>query len=153
MEARLLQCIRSEPESSYKRGATERQIGAAQRRLGVRFRPSYQQFLRQFNGGEFRFARMYRLSAGGAGFFDLFEQMAHASKYFAPFREHELLLFGDDYSGNYYCFDLTKAGQQGECPVVYWDRLLSAEQEPEPEAASFRTFLLQKMREIRDRDE
>jgi len=146
MEARLLKRILADPSSSYKRGATERQIVAAQKRLEVRFPPSYQQFLRHFNGGEFRFARMYRISTSGAGFFDLFEWMANASDYFAPFCERKLLLFGDDYSRNYYCFDLTKANRKGECPVVYWDQALSDSRGPEPVARSFREFLLQNMK-------
>jgi hypothetical protein len=40
MKARLLDQIRSDPESSFKRGATERQIDGAQALLGVRFPPS-----------------------------------------------------------------------------------------------------------------
>jgi hypothetical protein len=49
--------------------------------LGVRSPPSYRDFLGHFNGGEFRFARMYRITAKGAGFFDLFEWMANMSEY------------------------------------------------------------------------
>jgi len=147
MESRLLNKIRSHAESVYKSGATELQIDSAQKRLGVCFPPSYRQFLRHFNGGEFRFARMYRITASGAGFFDLFEWMANVSEYFAAFRDRELLLFGDDYSRNYYCFDLTKADRKGECPVVYWNNLLSEERGPEPEAPSFREFLVKSLEE------
>jgi hypothetical protein len=142
MEARLLNRIRSDPESSFKRGAAERQIDAAQKRLGLCFPQSYRQFLRHFNGGEFRFAGMYRIIARGAGYFDLLEWMANVSEYFAAFRDRELLLFGDDYSRNYYCFDLAKADRRGECPVVYWDHLLSEKRGPVPEAPSFRAFLV-----------
>lgn len=150
MEKRLLLRIQSAPASSYKRGASERQIEAAQKRLQVRFPPSYQQFLRHFNGGEFPFARMYRISRGGGGFFDLVESMEMASAHFAPFRERELLLFGDDYSGNHYCFDLTRPNRRGECPVVFWDRLMSEKRGPEPQAANLREFLLREMAHFRE---
>lgn len=142
MEARLLERIRTDPESSFKKSASERQIAAAEKRLGVCFPPDYRQFLGHFNGGEFRFARMYRITARGAGFFDLFEWMANMSNYFPAFRNRELLLFGDDYSRNYHCFDLTKVDKNGECPVVYWNGLLSEDTGPEPEARSLEKFLV-----------
>jgi hypothetical protein len=62
VEARLLELIRSDPESSFKKRASDRQVAAAQKRLGVTFPPSYREFLRQFNGGEFCFGRMFRVS-------------------------------------------------------------------------------------------
>jgi hypothetical protein len=141
MRARLLDRIRSDPESSFKKGASERQIAAAQKKLGVGFPPSYRQFLLQFNGGEFRFGRVYRISPGGAGFFDLDEEMAHLAKFFSAFDKRELLVFGDDYSGNHYCFDLAHANRAGECPVVFWDRLMGGRKGPEPRADSFQEFL------------
>ena len=142
MRTKLFDKIRSDPASSFKRGASDRQIAAAQKRLGVAFPPSYQQFLRQFNGGEFRFARMFRISRGGAGFFDLEEEMAALSRHFPAFRNGELLAFGDDYSGGHYCFDFTKANRRGECPVVFWDRLMAVDTGPKPQAGSFREFLV-----------
>jgi hypothetical protein len=145
MDARLLNRIRFASDSSYKRGATERQIDAAQKRLGVRFPGSYRTFLRHFNGGEFRFARMYRVAPSGAGSFDLLKWMANASEHFAAFRDRDLLLFGDDYGRNYYCFDLTRAGRRGECPVVYWNDLRSQDTGPAPVAPNFRAFLAKGM--------
>jgi hypothetical protein len=146
MDTRLLTIIRADPVSSFKKGATERLITLAEKRLTVSFPPSYRDFLRHFNGGEFRFARMYRVSRGGAGFFDLLEEMAAASECFAPFRDRTLLLFGDDYSGNYFCFDLRHAGRRGECPVVFWNRLVSEWRGPEPEARSLREFVVKGLR-------
>jgi hypothetical protein len=89
---------------------------------------------------------MYRITARGAGFFDLFEWMANMSEYYPTFRDRELLLFGDDYSRNYYCFDLTQADRDGECPVVYWDGFLWEENGPKPEARSFEEFLVKGLR-------
>jgi cell wall assembly regulator SMI1 len=146
MRAQLLERIRSDPESSFKKGASDRQIAAAEKRLGVTFPPSYRHFLRQFNGGEFRFARMFRISTGGAGFFDLDAVMALLVKHFPAFRKGELLAFGDDYSGDHYCFDLTRPNRAGECPVVIWDRLMGGDTGPEPQARSFQEFLAKGLR-------
>jgi hypothetical protein len=141
MNARFIDKIRSHPDSSFQRGATERQIASAQKRLGVTFPPSYRKFLCHFNGGEFRFARMYRITQTGAGFFDLAEQMAVASQFFGPFRDRSILLFGDDYSGNYYCFELAKANRKGECPVVLVDRLLREDWNPKHQASCLNDFI------------
>jgi cell wall assembly regulator SMI1 len=146
MRAQIMDRIRSDPESSFKKGASDRQIAAAQQRLGVTFPPSYQQFLRQFNGGEFRFARMFRISAGGAGFFDLDQEMTVLAEYFPAFLDGELLAFGDDYSGNHYCFDLTRPNRAGECPIVFWDRLMGGDAGPEPHARNFQEFLVKGMK-------
>ena len=122
MNARLFKKIWDDEWSSFKKGASERQIGIAEKRLAVPFPESYRDFLRCFNGGEFKFARMYRISKGGAGFFDLFEEMDLASKVFSPFRERSLMLFGHDYSGNFYCFNLEGARKRNDPPVVLWER-------------------------------
>jgi hypothetical protein len=141
MDANLIKRVQSDSASSFKRGATENQIATAQKNLAVTFPPSYAQFLRHFNGGEFRFARVYRITPSGAGFFDLAEEMAAASEHFPAFRDRQLLLFGDDYSGNYFCFDLKQANRKGECPVVFWDRLMAPRQGPEHHTANFQDFV------------
>ncbi len=142
MQAKLLDQIREHPDSTFKRGASERQIALAEVRLGVMFPPSYRQFLCAFNGGEFAFARMYRISPGGGGFFDLFEWMDNATQHWPAFRDRQLLLFGDDYSRNYYCFDLTQRQMRGECPVVYWDSFSSPKSGPDAVAPDLASFIL-----------
>jgi hypothetical protein len=141
MEAKLLKKVGEHPDSTFKHAATERQIALAEKRLGVVFPTSYRQFLDALNGGELAFARMYRISPAGAGFFDLFEWMDQSSEHWPAFRKRRPLLFGDDYSRNYYCFDLTTR-RRGECPVVYWDSFSSPEHGPEAEAPDLATFIL-----------
>ncbi len=120
MNARLHKAICSDQGNLFKRGASERQIALVEKRLAVTFPESYRDFLRHFDGGEFSFARMYRISNRGAGFFDLTEEMNLAPEHFLPFRDRSLLLFGDDYSGNYFCFDLSSGRKRP--PVVLWER-------------------------------
>jgi hypothetical protein len=120
MNPRLLNAICSDEGNTFKGGASEREIALAEKRLAVTFPETYRGFLRHFNGGEFSFGRMYRISKRGAGFFDLIEEMNRASEHFLPFRDRSLLLFGDDYSGNYFCFDLSSGCKR--VPVVFWER-------------------------------
>ena len=139
MNARLINAIRSDEENIFKGGASDRQIALAEKRLALAFPESYRDFLRCFNGGEFSFGRMYRISKGGAGFFDLIEEMKRASEYFAPFRDRSLLLFGDDFSGNYFCFDL--ASGRKRVPVVFWERHHDEKQPAQLLASTLQQFI------------
>ncbi|HET6251254.1 MAG TPA: SMI1/KNR4 family protein [Tepidisphaeraceae bacterium] len=147
MNARLLNMIGSDEENTYKGGASDRQIALAEKRLAVSFPESYRDFLRCFNGGEFTFGRMYRISKGGAGFFDLVDEMNRASEHLAPFRERSLLLFGDDYSGSYYCLDLSNTRKR--TPVVFWDRGHGEKQLPQVVALTLQDFIIEGLRRNR----
>jgi hypothetical protein len=82
---------------------------------------------------------MYRISKRGAGFFDLIEEMNRASEHFSPFRDRSLLLFGDDYSGNYFCFDLSS--RRKRVPVMLWERHHDEEDPPEILASTLQQFI------------
>lgn len=68
MDIQLLEEIKRDTLSTdrYKKtvamtGASAEQIAGAQEELGIQFPPSYVAFLREFNGGEFRYLRMMRI--------------------------------------------------------------------------------------------
>jgi cell wall assembly regulator SMI1 len=139
LEANLYDRIRSDPESTFKRGATSQQIASVEKQLGVTLPHSYRTFLLHFDGGEFRFGRMYRISSNGAGDFELREEIERASDFFAPFKDRTLLPFGDDYSGNYHCLDIVD--QPDEPSVVLVGRLLQEDRSPEKLAKSLNEFI------------
>ena len=139
MEVDLLDRLRSDADTTVTGGASERLVAAAEKKLGVRFPLSYRAFLGVFDGGEFRFARIYRITPKGAGFFDLAAQLATAAEDYTPFRNRALFPFGDDYSGNYFCFE--RAREAEEPPVVLVSRLLPEGQVPKRQARTFTDFI------------
>lgn len=141
MNPELIEKIKVDPESSFEAGTAAEAIADIQTQLGVTFPPSYQVFLQHFNGGEFRFARMYQVTPEETGFFDLLEMVEHASECVAAIRDRHLLPFGDDYSGSYYCFDLTQPDGDGEYPIVFWDQDTSDDEGSFSEAESFPKFI------------
>ncbi len=139
VNAELIRRIKADSASTFKRGASARQIAMTERALGVEFPPNYRLFLSHFNGGEFRFARMYKLSQGGAGSFDVRDELARVAELYAPFQDRALLPFGDDYSGNYYC--LTLGSGKPEPPVVLVGRLLLENRKPKHVASDLEAFI------------
>ncbi len=61
IDENLLQRIREDKEIVVMRGASDAEIDDAQNAVGVRFPPSYIEFLRLFNGGEIRHLRLFRI--------------------------------------------------------------------------------------------
>jgi cell wall assembly regulator SMI1 len=152
-------------------GATEANIDAAQEAVGVRFPPSYIEFLRLFNGGEFRYLRLHRIGedkmveemgpysgyeyvgdlVGYVRETDNFlanwerpEDEDEANRFTNPFYEgvyaRRFFPIGDDFGGNYFCFDLTQERENGEYPVLQWEHELW-NRLPEGRASSFTDLL------------
>ena len=125
--------------------ATDEMIESFESTLDVELPASFKEFLKRSNGGEFCFARMLTPfisesidnMSGDEAWSDLTESV---------YPKHELLMenlllpFGDDYSGNYYCFDLQNSDDI-DCPVVLLISSMAEDDDPEPQADSFLEFI------------
>jgi cell wall assembly regulator SMI1 len=132
--------VKADTETTFTSGASDAEIEAIETRFAFTFPASYREFLRAFNGGDFRFARLYRLSESGGGFFNFDEQYSHQRDHSARVRSGRLLPIGDDYSGNMYCFDLN-ADSGDEPPIVLLHRFDRDDDEPELISDSFTLFV------------
>lgn len=135
----LLLAIRQDPESEFAEGASELDIQRLQKALGITFPPSYIEFLKNFDGGEFRLVRIFSVAAE-RGYGRVAEQMAFLQDNVKVFAEGILVPIGDDFGGNIYCFDV-EVEQDGEFQIVQWDHENVGDDEPQPVADSFCEFL------------
>ncbi|MBY0551412.1 MAG: SMI1/KNR4 family protein [Candidatus Obscuribacterales bacterium] len=135
----LLHAIRQDPESEFADGASEMDIQRLQKALGITFPTSYVEFLKNFDGGEFRLVRMFSIAAE-RGFGRVAEQTAFLQNNVKVFADGILVPIGDDFGGNIYCFDV-EVEQDGEFQIVRWNHENDDAGEPQPVADSFCEFL------------
>jgi len=130
---RLWHAIRQNDKNEFKQGASASAIEALEETLGIKLPHTYKQFLKEFDGGEFSFGRMHKITPEGAGSFDFLEQVEEAAEYIPFVADRTIIPFGDDYGGNLYCFALNRADVDGEYPIVQWDHEDQNEDEEPPE--------------------
>ena len=107
--------------------------------IGIRFPPSYAQFLSHFDGGEFRHVRMHSMQA-------LANESEKARAYVPAIDKGEMFPFGSSWGGDLYCFKLSEPAEDGEYPVLAWNHEYSEEPDDEPylwesQGNDFATFL------------
>ncbi|MBZ0188822.1 MAG: SMI1/KNR4 family protein [Candidatus Obscuribacterales bacterium] len=117
---KLLMRLQADRSNLVNVGAPIALIEALQERIQVRFPDSYIEFLEEFDGGEFPFARMHCVTENGAGWFD-FEQQCSAFFSNAPMLGlRSLLPFARSYGSNVFCFELRRI-ENGEAPILEFD--------------------------------
>ncbi len=124
----LLERIRQDPRAFFTTGAAQSEIDAMYATVDVPLPESYLAFLKEFNGGEFRSIRMHRIGENALQqdsqgkplpfyFGDVVGTARTLKDHIPGVAEGSFFPFGDDFGGNYYCFDLTRM-QDGECPII-----------------------------------
>jgi hypothetical protein len=96
--------------------ATHDQVAAAEAALGVKLPPSYKAFLLAHNGGGVYDTSFYGVAAEDG--FDLVRLNLRAREDEVP--DH-LVAFASTISGDVFCFDVSRARPDGECPVLLLD--------------------------------
>jgi antitoxin YobK len=94
--------------------ASEQQLEAVERALGVQLPQRYRQFLCEFGGGTFGLATIF--SADPDSEWYLPRQQSEASRYLPE----GLVAFSDDFAGGNYAFRI--ANGRAQEPVVYWNQ-------------------------------
>ncbi len=116
----LLDQVRADPESHPAGPCPPAALDALEAELGVRLPPSYRAFMTSLGAGEYRFARVYAIDGAHAHLHDLREHYQLALRHDPRVGPGKLLPFADEYSGDYYYFDLAAADAAGEAPVLLW---------------------------------
>jgi cell wall assembly regulator SMI1 len=135
----LILALKGGTRTEIGEGAPEDEIRKLENELGLSFPATFVQFLREFDGGQFKFVRMHRITENGAGVLDFRELLEQSCEWIPEVEDNKLLPFGDDYAGNTYCFNLEKrVGDEYE--IVQWNHEHS-DRPPKHIADSFPEFV------------
>jgi cell wall assembly regulator SMI1 len=136
--------LRSCREAEFGRGATLREIELAEKQLGVELPGSYKAFLGHFGWASFEGLELYGLGGDVPAYLDLVEVTLGARTQVRPRLPSRLIPLTNDGAGNHYCPDVAP-GEQGECPVVFWDHNLGESQDPEYVAPNLEAWLSEEL--------
>lgn len=100
--------------STSDRPASEEQLVALERAVGVRLPQAYRSFLREFGGGSFGLATIFSADPGSEWY--LPQRQVEASRYLPE----GVLAFSDDFAGGNYVLKVLN-GQAQEA-VFYWNQ-------------------------------
>lgn len=129
----LFNDIANDPATPEQPGMTDAQLVSFTRKWNGSVPQVYIEFLKRFgSGGEFIFARMIDVS-------EKYQLLADEYGNHQSVKTKKVLPFGDDWSGNLYCFNLEKIFN-GDCPIVLIDHELEDDSELEYVADSFEKF-------------
>lgn len=130
LEARILAL----PEREQGPRATIEEIGAAERKLGLKLSGGYRRFLERFGWLAAGPIEIYGVGAGVPKHMSLVEIALSERTEMRPRLQPNLVPVMNDGGGNLYCIDTTSGT---EPVVVFWDHNLHSDQEPEQDSGSF----------------
>ena len=136
--AELIQRLRS------CRGATPQEIELAGKQLGVKLPESYKAFLGHFGWASLEGLELYGLGDDVPAYLDLLKVAFSKRTQMRPRLPNRLVPLMNDGAGNHYCLDVV-SGEQGECPVVFWDHNLGESQDPEYVAPNLEAWLSEEL--------
>ena len=140
----LIRRLRSFRQAEFGRGATLQEIELAEQQLGVEFLRSYKAFLEQFGWASLEGLELYGLGEDVPVYLDLVKVTLSERTQMWPRLPSRLLPLMNDGAGNHYCLDV-ESGEQGECPVVFWDHNLGESQDPEYVAPNLEVWLSEEL--------
>lgn len=127
----------SHPKKAFGKGATEEEVVAAERALGLSLGGTYRDFLRQFGWGGVAHLEIYGLGRDVPRHLDLVRVTQSERTEMRPRLPGHLLPVMNDGGGNLYCIDTKVEG----LPLVFWDHTLREDQDPEQCATGFAEWL------------
>jgi hypothetical protein len=136
----LIKRLKTDRANSVGGGTSEEEIRRLEEDLRLKLPPSYVQFLRSFDGGEFGFARMHAITDAGAGWFDFRLELREFFEDNPMMGVRNLVPFARSYGSDIYCFDL-KHAKNDEPPIVMFDGEGDDEQELIREADTFTDWI------------
>lgn len=138
----LVQRLESSPSKAFGEGASKHDLHAASARLGVNLVGGYRHFLERFGWGGIGSFELYGLGSDVPPYLDLVAVAKSERTQMRPSLPAHLIPLMNDGGGNLYCLDLSKAG---EPPVVFWAHTAGEEQEPEPVAPDFVSWMEERL--------
>jgi hypothetical protein len=135
-------------EGEYCQAPSPRLVQECQRQLGTELPESFLGFLQQF-GGTYWPREVYGVSEYPE--LDLLSMTTTEREEAEPSLPRHLVPFGPDGWGNHFCLDTARL-VDGECPVVFWNHELAADQVPELTHPTFLDWLEQQVAQRLEED-
>ena len=132
--------LETNPTALIGQGATEDEITAAERELGVTFPSMFRSYLAELGYLEFRSAEFYGLGARVPAHLDLVRNTKAERTEFHLHIPPHLIPFMPNGCGDHYCIDLSASADDPS--VVFWDHELDTGQQPQKLADTFSSWLL-----------
>ncbi len=136
----LLKRVRADKSNLFGQRSQESDVEYLEERLGITLPGNYVAFLKEFDGGQFNFARMHCISESGAGWHDLIIELERFFSNAPLMGVRSLLPFASSYAGDFFCFNLAQATED-DAPILMYDHEGSDEQELTIEAPSLSAWI------------
>lgn len=148
MKSKRFELDLTELEHGFSGGVPRTTVDAAESALGLRFPPSYVDFLRSHGSGFIEHHELIGL--GGPRHLDVVEETLHlrSRSKISRFPESFIPVLGDGF-GNFECLDSSKPGGSGEMPVVQWLHDGGDRQQPSVLASSYDQWIRRLVEQIR----
>jgi hypothetical protein len=138
----LAQKLESSSSKTFGRGASEDELHAVSARLGVSLVGGYRRFLERFGWGGAGSFELYGLGPDVPRYLDLVAVTESERTQMSPALPAHLIPIMNDGGGNLYCLDSSKPGDP---MIVFWDHTAGEEQEPEPVASDFVSWIEERL--------
>ncbi|WP_437523836.1 SMI1/KNR4 family protein [Sorangium sp. So ce726] len=132
------------PSRLVGRGATDSEIVAAERQLGIKLSGEFREFLKIYGWGGILSVELHGLGSDVPSHLDLVRIAESERGEMSPRLPEHLVPIMNDGGGNIYCLD----ARFDEPSVVLWDHEAGEDQEPSVEGARFGEWLLAFLKSI-----
>jgi cell wall assembly regulator SMI1 len=132
------------PSRSVGRGATDLEVAAAERQLGIKLNGDFREFLKVYGWGGVLSVELYGLGSDVPSHLDLVRVAESERGEMSPRLPGHLVPIMNDGGGNIYCLDT----RVDEPSVVLWDHEAGEDQEPSVEGFRFGEWLLDFLKHI-----
>ena len=138
----LARKLEATPSKAFGQGASAEDVRVASARLGVSLLGGYRRFLERFGWGGVGSFELYGLGSDVPRYLDLVSVTESERTQMSPALPAHLIPLMNDGAGNLYCLDSRTAG---EPLIVFWDHEAGEEQEPEPVASDFVSWMEERL--------
>jgi hypothetical protein len=129
-------------------GMSSQQVADLAITLGVRFPKSYVAFLRKYGWADLEYLQLYGHGDDVPKQLNLVDNTTNRRQQAASPLPPHLIPVITDAAGNAYCLDCQTLDRNEECPVVFWEHDLGADQTPEIDGEDYLTWLQRELDEI-----
>lgn len=129
-------------------GASPQQVAGLEKTLGVRLPKSYIAFLRKYGWADLEYLQLFGFGDDVPKELNVVENTKIRRQQAGSRMPLHLIPIMNDGAGNAFCLDCQTLDSHDECPVVFWDTDLDADQTPEIDGEDYLTWLQRELDEI-----